>query len=102
MDIRELFNTTGIINSATKSSWLRVCFSLVILSLTVVSMLPNESTEPISIKPLSQDPVTVFPDFTKIADVDDKKRQFLDYLEGFIITENKEIAAIRSRLSFLK
>ena len=89
-------------NKTLKNTSVRVLFSFVFLSLIVVMVLPNKPTERISIEPLFQEPVTVFPDFTEIADVDDKKRQFLDYLEGFIITENKEIAVIRSRLSSLK
>ena len=102
MDIRELFKTNRFISGALKNTGFRVLFSLVVLSLTIIAIILNDPMEPISIEPLSQDPVTVFPDFTEIVDVDDKKRQFLDYLEGFIVTENKEIAVLRSRLFSLK
>ena len=47
---------------------------------------------------LPQNPVTVFPDFTKIVNVDDKKRQFLDYMQSFLDAENQEIMILRSRL----
>ena len=98
MDIGEFFKTNRLISETLKNTGFRVLFSLVVLSLTIVAIIPTDPIEPISIEPLSQDPVTVFPDFTKIADIDDKKRQFLDYLEGFIVNENKKIAVLRSRL----
>ena len=101
LDIRELFNTGRLTSKTHVKTGVTVLLPLVALSLIVVAMIPNESTEPSPIAPLLQDPVTVFPDFTEIVDVDDKKRQFLDYLEGFIVTENEEIAVIRSRLLFL-
>ena len=98
MDIGEFFKTNRLISETLKNTGFRVLFSLVVLSLTIVAIIQTDPIEPISIELLSQDPVTVFPDFTKIADVDDKKRQFLDYLEGFIVNENKKIAVLRSRL----
>ena len=102
MDIRELVKTKRLMSETLKNTRVRVLFSLVALSLIVVAIIPNKQMEPISIEPLSQAPVTVFPDFTEILDIDDKKRQFLDYLEGFIVAENKEIALTRSRLSSLR
>ncbi len=43
-------------------------------------------------------PVTVFPDFASIENVNVKKRQFFDYLEDYIVAENKSIAEIRTEL----
>lgn len=44
------------------------------------------------------DPISVFPDFANIPDIDVKKQQFFDYLEDYIVAENKEIAATRDQL----
>jgi len=43
-------------------------------------------------------PITVFPDFRSIEDVDVKKQQFFDYLEGYVIAENEAIADVRAEL----
>lgn len=44
------------------------------------------------------DPISVFPDFANITDIDVKKQQFFDYLEDYIAAENQEIAATREQL----
>lgn len=43
-------------------------------------------------------PVIVFPDFAGIPDVQVKKRQFFDFLEDYIVTENVHIAMLRDQL----
>lgn len=43
-------------------------------------------------------PISVFPDFANVPDVDVKKQQFFDYLEDYIVAENREIAATREAL----
>ena len=54
------------------------------------------------IEPLPQDAITVFPDFTEIADISDKKRQFLDYMEGFVAAESQSIYGTRTDLLLSK
>ena len=44
------------------------------------------------------DPISVFPDFANITDIDVKKQQFFDYLEDYIAAENQEIATTREQL----
>jgi Bax protein len=43
-------------------------------------------------------PISVFPDFANIPDVEVKKQQFFDYLEDYIVAENESIAAVREEL----
>ena len=43
-------------------------------------------------------PITVFPDFASIQDVDVKKQQFFDYLEDYVIAQNESISEIREEL----
>jgi len=43
-------------------------------------------------------PISVFPDFANIPDVDVKKQQFFDFLEDYVAAENREIAATRNEL----
>lgn len=43
-------------------------------------------------------PVAVFPDFASIENVDIKKQQFFDYLQGFVEAENTRIMDVRGQL----
>ncbi|MCY4355965.1 MAG: glucosaminidase domain-containing protein [Gammaproteobacteria bacterium] len=47
---------------------------------------------------LELEPISLFPDFSSIQDVESKKQRFFDYLEGFVVAENKAIAASRTEL----
>lgn len=44
------------------------------------------------------EPISVFPDFAGIERIDVKKQQFFDYLEVFVIEENRNISAVREQL----
>ncbi len=43
-------------------------------------------------------PISVFPDFANIPDIEIKKQQFFDYLEDYVVAENESIAAVREEL----
>lgn len=44
------------------------------------------------------EPISVFPDFANISSVDVKKQQFFDFLQDYIVAENKVIAETREQL----
>jgi len=44
------------------------------------------------------EPISVFPDFASITDVDSKKRMFFSFLEGYIAEQNKRVAGTRRRI----
>ncbi len=71
-------------------------FAMAIL-IYVVTVLA-ERTPPSLVEEIETTPITVFPDFASIQDVDTKKQQFFDYLEDYIVAENSEIAALRAEL----
>lgn len=72
--------------------------SLALAGLTfMVSQLANTDLPEITIEP-DLVPITVFPDFASIEDVDVKKQQFFDYLEDYVIAENEAIAEVREEL----
>lgn len=43
-------------------------------------------------------PISVFPDFANVPDVEVKKQQFFDFLEDYIVAENEHIASTREEL----
>ena len=98
MDIRKFFKIEGILGRAHKYTFLKVLLPIFIFALIVVAEYSSSPAVPLVLKPLSQNPVTVFPDFTKIVDVEEKKRQFLDYMQSFIDAENQKIGILRSEL----
>ena len=98
MDIREFLKIERFFGGFHKYTFAIVLSPIIIFALTVISQYSSNPTDPSVIKPLPQNPVTVFPDFTKIVNVDDKKRQFLDYMQSFLDAENQEIMILRSRL----
>ena len=63
----------------------------------LVSQLANPVLPEIAVEP-ELTPITVFPDFASIRDVDVKKQQFFDYLEDYVAAENESIAEIREEL----
>ena len=98
MDIREFLKIERFFGGFHKYTFAIVLSPIIIFALIVISQYSSNPAAPSVIKPLPQNPVTVFPDFTKIVNVDDKKRQFLDYMQGFLDAENQEIMILRSRL----
>ncbi len=98
MDIREFLKIERLLGGVYKYTFVKVLLPLAIFTSIVISQYSSNPAVPLVIKPLPQIPVTVFPDFTKIVDVDDKKRQFLDYMQSFLDAENQEIRNLRSRL----
>ena len=98
MDIRKFLKIERFFGGFHKYTFAIVLSPIIIFALTVISQYSSNPTDPSVIKPLPQNPVTVFPDFTKIVNVDDKKRQFLDYMQSFLDAENQEIMILRSRL----
>ena len=98
MDIRKFLKIERFFGGFHKYTFAIVLSPIIIFALIVISQYSSNPTDPSVIKPLPQNPVTVFPDFTKIVNVDDKKRQFLDYMQSFLDAENQEIMILRSRL----
>lgn len=47
-------------------------------------------------------PITVFPDFAAIENVDVKKQQFFDYLQDYIGAENDRLLALRAEVAQLR
>ncbi len=45
-----------------------------------------------------QDPIVVFPDFASIQSVEVKKQQFFDYVQDYVVAENKNVTALRKQL----
>ena len=98
MDVREFLKVERLLGGVQKYTFVKVLLPTVIFTLIIISQYSSNYAVPSVIQPLPQNPVTVFPDFTKIANVDDKKRQFLDYMQSFLDAENQEIRILRSRL----
>ena len=98
MDIREFLKIERFFGGFHKYTFAIVLSPIIIFALIVISQYSSNPAAPSVIKPLPQNPVTVFPDFTKIVNVHDKKRQFLDYMQSFLDAENQEIMILRSRL----
>lgn len=44
------------------------------------------------------EPISVFPDFANTSDIDVKKQQFFDYLQDYIVAENRHILEVREQL----
>ena len=53
---------------------------------------------PIIVELPELEPISVFPDFASITDVDEKKRQFFDFIENYVDSENEKILQVRSEL----
>ena len=98
MDIREFLKIERFFGGFHKYTFAIVLSPIIIFALIVISQYSSNPAAPSVIKPLPQNPVTVFPDFTNIVNVDDKKLQFLDYMQSFLDAENQEIMILRSRL----
>ena len=98
MDVREFLKVERLLGGVQKYTFVKVLLPIAIFTLIIISQYSSNYAVPSVIQPLPQNPVTVFPDFTKIANVDDKKRQFLDYMQSFLDAENQEISILRSRL----
>ena len=98
LDIRKFFKIEDFLGAAHKYTFVKVLLPLVILVLIGVAEYSSSPAVQLVLKPLPQNPVTVFPDFSKIVDVNEKKRQFLDYMQSFIDAENQKIRTLRSNL----
>jgi len=98
LDIREFFKIERFLGGVHKYTFVKVLLPLIIFVLIVVADYLSSPVDPLVLKPFSQNPVTVFPDFTKIVDVNEKKQQFLDYMQIFIDAENQKIRTLRSKL----
>lgn len=70
--------------------------AMVILITAVTWVAPSQA--PIKVELPEMEPIAVFPDFASIEDVDEKKRQFFDYLENYVDSENQKILQVRSEL----
>ncbi len=67
-----------------------------LLIVMVMSVAPQQAPKLVVLPEI--DPIAVFPDFASIADVDEKKRQFFDYLENYVDSENEKILQMRADL----
>ncbi|MEX2468576.1 MAG: glucosaminidase domain-containing protein [Pseudohongiellaceae bacterium] len=47
------------------------------------------------------EPIIVFPDFANIVDIDVKKQQFFDYLQDYVVAENRRVLALRDEVASL-
>lgn len=76
--------------------------ALTSIALVGLIILVSQLAEPLEKAGLAEasvvTPITVFPDFASIENVNVKKRQFFDYLEDYIVAENESIAEIRIAL----
>ncbi len=70
------------------------CMLVLIIS---VDQLAREKRELLSVSD-ELVPISVFPDFSSVSDIDVKKQQFFDYLEDYIEAENQKIASIKREL----
>jgi Bax protein len=73
------------------------------LSVAMISLivLVKTQTDPAIQAPsnfVSLEPITVFPDFASIQNIEIKKQQFFDYLQDYIVAENLKIHKTRSQL----
>ena len=71
-----------------------IAMMLLIAAITTVG--PQQPSTPVALPEI--EPIAVFPDFASITDVDEKKRQFFDYLENYVDSENQKILEMRSDL----
>lgn len=62
----------------------------------VSNLAPGQRPEPPELATL--DPIAIFPDFGAIASVTAKKKQFFDYLEDYVDSENQRLIGIREDL----
>ncbi|MFT4861312.1 MAG: Bax protein [Pseudohongiellaceae bacterium] len=69
---------------------------MAVLIITVMAVAPQQAPKRVVLPEI--DPIAVFPDFASIADVDEKKRQFFDYLENYVDSENQKILQLRADL----
>jgi len=53
---------------------------------------------PAPIEEVVVEPIAVFPDFASIPNVDVKKQQFFDYLQGYVEAENNRLLKVREEL----
>ena len=67
---------------------------ILIYAVTILSEEPSVDAAVIA----DVSPITVFPDFASVRDVDVKKNQFFDYLEDYIVAENESVSALREEL----
>lgn len=75
--------------------------ALASVALVGLVVLVSEIAEPVvqvEVVEAPAEPITVFPDFASIENVSVKKRQFFDYLEDYVVAENRNIAEIRTEL----
>ena len=102
MDIRNILKMEEVIKILPNVNFTgALCLTATLILLLTLLFSPAPE-EPLVIEPLRQDAITVFPDFTEIADISDKKRQFLDYMEGFVAAESQSIYGTRSDLLLIK
>lgn len=47
------------------------------------------------------EPIIVFPDFANVVDIDVKKQQFFDYLQDYVVAENRRILVLRDEVASL-
>ena len=102
MDIRNILKMEQVIKILPNFNFKVVLYLAAALFLLLTLLFSSAPEKSLIIEPLPQDAITVFPDFTEIADISDKKRQFLDYMEGFIAAESQSIYGTRSDLLLMK
>lgn len=70
--------------------------SLVLLVAVVITVAPGQRPAPPV--PLAVEPISIFPDFGAISNVDVKKQQFFDFLEDYVDSENERMLSLREDL----
>ena len=63
--------------------------------LSPVEDLPESISEPVVSK---QAPISVFPDFAAVVEVDERKQQFFQFLKDYIAAANAEVLETRQQL----
>ncbi len=70
--------------------------AMALLISTVMWVAPQQA--PVIVELPEIEPIAVFPDFASITDIDEKKRQFFDFIENYVDSENERILQVRSEL----
>lgn len=71
---------------------------VMIVLILLVQRIANPNPEIVTVADKLK-PITVFPDFASIQDIQLKKQQFFDYIEAYIVAENDRVSALRKELA---
>ncbi len=73
-----------------------VSVALLVLTILVTKFAPSYEATPLVVEVSA--PITVFPDFASITDIEAKKQQFFDFLQDYVHAKNRGIENSRRQL----